>query len=337
MRNHIRMSSYQVRFVLLLVLSLVGLLPAQTAGAHGYELHGSAPFRFGISMYVARPMRVGVTQPIYECWARRLLLDKAEILVFTRDELEPVDDAAWQQTVARLQAVDLFIVTENPKQEFAEALLEKADMMYQRPLIYADLGLPPLMSEFEDPYPERVPPLPYFSMNTAGQLMYAMANACMRMDPSNNLEIRRNWQDYTTLLEILKRRTLEKRSGWREVDARAVTLRGGPEYLIEETGMEIAGVVPPLPEGAVTLEQVPALAQSLRELRAQVLVTTETLDPAVREMLERDGAVLVCELEPVGLSCDDLYAWEAAISRNYVRLLDAKEAVWMWMHHGEVQ
>jgi ABC-type Zn uptake system ZnuABC Zn-binding protein ZnuA len=326
---------YCAQFVLVGVF-VVALSAAPRAWAHGYELHGSAPYRFGISMYVARPMRVGVTQPIFECWAHRLLFDKAEIIVFSRDELEPADDAAWQATVAKLQAVDLFIVTENPKQEFAEALLEKADMMYQRPLIYADLGLPPLMSEFEDPYPERTPPLPYFSMNTAGQLMYAMANACMRMDPSNNLEIRRNWQDYTTLLEILKRRTLENRAGWREIDARVVTLRGGPEYLIEETGMEIAGVVPPLPEGPVGMEQVPALVEALRKLHAQVLVTTEPLDPAVRAAVEREGAVLVCELEPVGLACEDIYAWERSIGKSYKLLLEAKESVWMWEHLGGV-
>jgi zinc transport system substrate-binding protein len=307
---------------------LAALAYGRPAHAHGYELHGSAPYRFGISMYIARTMRVGVTLPIYECWAHRILVDKAHIIVFNQADLEPADDAAWQATLDKLNAVDLFIVTENPKQEYIEALLEKADMMYQKPLIYADLGLPPLMSEFEDPYPERMPPLPYFSMNTAGQLMYAMANACMRMDPSNNLEFRRNWQDYTTQMEIAKRRILEQNTPWREIEVRCATLRGGPEYLIEETGMVISGVVPPLPEGPVDMAQVPALAEALKKVKAQVLVTTEALSPALHEALEKEANVIVCELEPVGIECTDTRAWDRAIENNYRKLLETKNEIW---------
>jgi zinc transport system substrate-binding protein len=262
-------------------------------------------------------------------------MDKGELYVFHRSDLEPQDDAEWKETVRKLQLVDLFIVTENAREEYIEDLLKKADLMYQRPLIYADLGLPPLMSQFEDPYPERMPALPYYGPNTAGQLMYAFVNACMRMDPSNNIEFRRNWQDYTTQLEIMKRRTLEQLPGWREFDVKAATLRGGPEYLVEEAGITIAGVVPPLPEGPVKPESVANIVGALQKINAQMLVTLEPLNDGVRAAIEAGAGVIVVELEPVGLTCEDDRAWDRAIEEDYVRLLNAKEALWQWMNLGK--
>lgn len=323
-----------IRGVVSLCLLTALLAPAQQAVAHGYELHGSAPYRFGISMYIARTMRVGVTQPVFECWCRRLLWDKVELLVFTRDELNPADDAAWERTKARLESVDLFIVTEDPKQEFAEALLEKANMMYQRPLIYVDLGMSPLVSRYEDPHPGRTPPQGWFSTYTASQLMYSIVNACMRMDPSNNLEYRKNWQDFTTALEMMKRRIQEKQPPWQHVEVRAVSLRGGQEYLMEEAGMVISGVVPPLPDGPVAMEHVGPMAEALRKHKACVLVTTETLDPAVHQAIEAKSGVVVCELEPYGDSCTDIHAFDRVMETNYRRLLDARNAVWAWARPG---
>lgn len=314
--------------ILAALLALTFLLPPRPAQAHMYDLHGSSPYRFGVPMYIARQMRIGVSQPIYQCWVERIVHWRADIIVFSRSELEPASDAAWQETVRKLNAVDLFIVTENPKQEFVETLLEKADMMYQKPLIYADLGLPPLHSEFEDPYPSRTPPLPYFSINTSSQLMYAILNACARMDPSNNLEFRRNWQDAMTAFEIMKRKALEEGPEWRNVDVRCATLRGGQEYLIEEAGMVISGVVPPLPDGPVTAAYLPELVASLQRIKAEVLVCAETLDPAIRESIERDAGVLVCELLPIGEVCGELRQFDHDIEINFRKLLEVKAAVW---------
>lgn len=311
-----------------LLLLVAALLPAPSASAHMYDLHGSSPYRFGVPMYIARQMRIGVTQPIYECWVQRIVTWRADLIVFTRDELEPASDEAWQRTVEKLNLVDLFIVTENPDQEFAELLLEKADMMYQKPLIYADLGLPPLYSEYEDPYPSRTPPVPHFSINTASQLMYAILNACARMDPSNNLEFRRNWQDFMTALEVIKRKALEEGPEWRNIDVRCVSLRGGEEYLIEEAGMVIPGVVPPQPPGPLGPEAVPALAEALKAVGAQVLVCAEALDAEVREAIEREAGVLVCELLPIGGSCGEPRQFDHDIDINYRRLLDVKARVW---------
>lgn len=318
-----------------IAILLTVLAGAGPAAAHGYELHGSSPYRFGISMYIARRMRVGVTQPILECWCHRLLWDKVELVVFHRADLNPASDSAWAETKARLESVDIFLVTQNAREEYAEALLEKADMMYQRPLIYVDLGIAPLVSKFEDPYPERTPPLPYFSTNAAGEMMYAIINACMRMDPSNNIEYRKNWQDFTTALELMKQRALRAQPPWQNIPIRAVSLRGGPEYLMEEAGMTIASVAPPLPDAPLSMGDVQPVAEALRQCRASVLVAAESLDAEVRAALEREGHVVLCELEPVGLQCEDDHSFDRAIGSNYNRLLQARNAVWAWAGLGK--
>ena len=63
-------------------------------------------------------------------------------------------------------------------------------------------------------------------------------------------------------------------------------------------------------------------------MKAQVLVTTEVLSPALHEALEKEANVIVCELEPVGIECTDTRAWDRAIENNYRKLLEVKNDIW---------
>jgi ABC-type Zn uptake system ZnuABC Zn-binding protein ZnuA len=319
---------YTPRAAAALLFGLSALMPVQPAAAHGF-LHGDSPFRFGISMYIARPLRIGVTMPVYESWIRNVVFDRAEIIAFDRADLEPADDAAWQHTVERLRAVDLFIVSEHPTDEYIDALLEKSDLMYQVPLIYADLGASPLVHRFDVPE-DRVPPRPYLALTSAAQQMYTMSNALMRMDPANNLDIRRNLQGYTGTLSETKRKLVKSVPDWSGEELFVLSIDGGYEYLIEEVGFT---PLPPLADAEALFAKPAELKKALGDQRVDVIATTQPMDEAQVEALKKSCGAEVIQIDPIESIDGSEKSYETYWQRNLenllalrTRLLEARQA-----------
>jgi len=305
-----------------LVFAAALFVPAAPVAAHGF-LHGDSPFRFGISMYIARPLRIGVTMPIYESWIRNMIFDRAEIIAFSRADLEPADDAAWERTVERLRAVDLFIVSEHPTDEYIDALLKKSDLMYQVPLIYADLGASPLVHRFDVPE-DGTPPRPYLALTSAAQQMYTMSNALMRMDPANNLDIRRNLQGYTGTLSEAKRKLVKSVADWSGEELFVLSIDGGYEYLIEEVGFT---PLPPVPNAKALLDEPAQLRKALGEQRVDVIATTQLLDEAQMQAIKKSCGAEVVLIDPIETIDGSEKSYEIYWQRNLERLLNLRTSL----------
>ncbi|MBI1321377.1 MAG: hypothetical protein GC168_20835 [Candidatus Hydrogenedens sp.] len=323
MKKYLYSASLLAAFVSML------LVPARPAEAHGF-LHGDSPYRFGISMYIARPLRVGVTLPVYESWLHNIVFERSEILSFSRADLEPKDDAAWQATLDKLRAVDLFVVCEHPDDEYIDALLTKADMMYQVPLIYADLGAAPLVHAFDVPE-GRVTPRPFLALTSAAQQMFTMSNALARMDPANNLDIRRNVSAYTATLSEAKRKLVQSVAHWSGEELYVLSLEGGYEYLLEEVGLT---PLPP-PADAEALFDNPAGLKALADTHAIDIVTTTRPvdDAAAKAVREACGAELI-QLDPIAMVDGTANSFGAYWQRNLEHLLALRTRLLEARHPG---
>lgn len=295
---------------------------APPARAHGFGLHGATPFRFGVSMYVARPVRIGVTLPPYYSLVREIVRRYADIVVLDQQTYGN-PDAISADAAEQLKGIDIIIYEGTGDDDFIVKALEAQGISRQVALVSMSEDL------FVSPAPGAeaagVRTRPYLSIGNTTQQLYAIANSLLQYDPANSMAYRLNTRDYATQLRTLKSVYSESLFDLPPATITAVTLGGGFDLLLGEFDIQISEVFP-APDGT-GVENVMDFAPAIKAGGAQVVFSAVPLSDDARSAL---ASATGCVVRNMTTMIDAPFAaetYENDIRQNLAAITEAVRAV----------
>ena len=188
---------------------------------------------------VARPLRVGVTLHPYYSWTSNIVGNTGvEVRPILPGEVDAGDYQPRPEDIRKIADLDAIVVNGVGHDDFIFDMI-KVSGNDKLVVIRPNDGVP-LLKAFNG---GTVNSHTFISFSNAIQQTYAIAKALSALRPEQAETFQKNAADYARRLRAIKSKAAE-----RLVDARVnrvVTVHDGYGYLMQEFGIDIAGVVEP--------------------------------------------------------------------------------------------
>jgi zinc transport system substrate-binding protein len=235
----------------------------------------------------AAPLKLGVTLHPYYSWAARVTegLPVELVAVVPGD----VDIGSYQprpQDVATLKTLDVLVENGLGHDAFLDEMVRAAGnekltrirMNEGTPLLLTHGGTAPNSHTF-------------LSMGNAALQSYTLARALAQLRPEWRPALERNAAAFARRLRAMRAATVSALSTVKQ--RRVVTVHDGYAYLLQELGLELAGVVEPAHGLLPSASELGDVVQRLKARQVRVVFSEETFPPAMAKVLEEAGARVV--------------------------------------------
>jgi zinc transport system substrate-binding protein len=131
----------------------------------------------------------------------------------------------------------------------------------------------------------------FISFTNAIQQTYAIQKALAALRPQDAAALQRNAADYARRLRLIKAAGSQKLANAKVT--RVVTVHDGYGYLMQEFGLQIAGVVQPAHGLTPSAAELRDMVKLLQREKIRVVFTEETFPPALLKVLQDEAGVKV--------------------------------------------
>ncbi len=131
----------------------------------------------------------------------------------------------------------------------------------------------------------------FISFTNAIQQTYAIEKAIAALRPSDAVALQRNASDYARRLRLIKAKAAQRLAEAKIT--RVVTVHDGYGYLMQEFGLEIAGVVQPAHGLTPSASELRDMVDLLRNEHIRVVFSEETFPEAMLNVLRDEAGVKV--------------------------------------------
>jgi zinc transport system substrate-binding protein len=235
----------------------------------------------------AAPMKIGVTLHPYYSWTARVTegLPVELVPVVPGD----VDIGSYQprpQDVATLTTLDVLVENGLGHDAFLDEMVRAAGnetltrikLNEGTPLLKSHAGAAPNSHTF-------------LSMGNAALQAYTLARALAQLRPEWRPALERNAAAFAKRLRAMRASTVSALSGVKQ--RRVITVHDGYAYLLQELGLEVAGVVEPAHGLLPSASELGDVVQLLKARQVSVVFSEETFPSAMAKVLEEAGARVV--------------------------------------------
>lgn len=129
----------------------------------------------------------------------------------------------------------------------------------------------------------------FISFTNAVQQTYVIERALAALRPEYQVALRRNAADYARRLRAIRRHAAARLAKARVT--RVVTVHDGYGYLLQEFGLEVAGVVQPAHGLTPSAAELRDMVQLLRRERIRVVFSEAAFPPPLLKVLQDEAAV----------------------------------------------
>jgi zinc transport system substrate-binding protein len=231
----------------------------------------------------AAPLQVGVTLHPYFSWTKNVVGDSGvEVLPILPGEVDAGDYQPRPEDIAKLAGLDAIVVNGVGHDDFIFDMI-KASGNTKLTVIRPNEGIPLLKAANGGTVNSHT----FISFSNAIQQTYAIANALSALRPALADTFRTNAASYARRLRAVKSRAAE-----RLVDARinrVVTVHDGYGYLMQEFGIEIAGVVEPAHGLVPSAKELGTMVDLLDREKIRVVFSEETFPEPLLKVLRDEG------------------------------------------------
>jgi len=235
----------------------------------------------------AAPLKIGVTLHPYFSWTARVTegLSVELVAVVPGD----VDIGSYQprpQDVATLATLDVLIENGLGHDAFLDELVRAAGnerltrvrVNEGTPLLLTHGGTAPNAHTF-------------LSMGNAALQSYTVARALAQLRPEWRPTLEQNAAAFAKQMRAMRASAVSRLSGAKQ--RRVVTVHDGYASLLQELGLEVAGVVEPAHGLLPSASELAEIVQLLKTRQVSVVFSEETFPPAMAKVLEEAGARVV--------------------------------------------
>lgn len=237
----------------------------------------------------AAPLKIGVTLHPYYSWAANVVgkLPGYEVRALLPGDIDAGDYQPRPQDIKRLADLDVVIINGIGHDDFILPML-KASGNTRATILRVNTETPTIRAEGGG---TGVNSHTFISFSNAIQQTYAIQRALARLRPQDAAALQQNAADYARRLRVIKANAASRLAAAHIT--RVVTVHDGYGYLLQEFGLEVAGVVQPahgLTPSAAELRDMVAL---LKREKIAVVFSEATFPEPLLKVLRDEAGVTV--------------------------------------------
>jgi len=281
----------------------------------------SLVFTFLLPAYAATagdaPLTVGITLHPYYSWTKNVVGDTGvEVVPILPGEVDAGDYQPRPEDIAKLTTLDAIVVNGVGHDDFIFDMI-KASGNAKIVVIRPNDGVPLLKAVNGGTVNSHT----FISFSNAIQQTYAIARALGQLRPALAETFQKNAAEYARRL-----RTMKSRAATRLADAkvsRVVTVHDGYGYLMQEFGIEIAGVVEPAHGLVPSAKELGTIVDILKHEKTQVVFAEETFPPALLQVLRDEGHARVYIISHIASGAYTPDKFETEMQKNVDAMVQA--------------
>jgi zinc transport system substrate-binding protein len=245
---------------------------------------GAAPH----AMQPPAPLKIGVTLHPYYSWTRNVVgtLPGYEVRSILPGEIDAGDYQPRPEDIKKLIDLDAIVVNGIGHDDFIFSMLKASGN--KRVLIIRPNETTPQIRSARGP---GVNSHTFISFTNAIQQTYAIQKALATLRPQDAATLQQNASSYARRLRVIKSRAALQLAEAKIT--RVVTVHDGYGYLLQEFGLELAGVVQPAHGLTPSATELRDMVRLLQREKIQVVFSEQTFPPPLLKVLGDETRVKI--------------------------------------------
>jgi zinc transport system substrate-binding protein len=258
-----------------------------------------------------RPLKIGVTLHPYYSWTKNVVGDLPgyEVRSILPGEIDAGDYQPRPEDIKKLVDLDAIVVNGIGHDDFIMPMI-KASANTHLTIIRINETTPQIHAA----HGTGVNSHTFISFTNAIQQTYAIQKALAALRPQDGAALQKNAADYARRLRLIKADASQKLANAKI--KRVVTVHDGYGYLMQEFGLEIAGVVQPAHGLTPSAAELRDMVKLLQREKIRVVFTEETFPPALLKVLQDEAGVKVYVITHIASGAYTADKFEREMQRN---------------------
>ena len=264
------------------------------------------------------PLKIGVTLHPYYSWTKNVVGDLPgyEVRPILPGEIDAGDYQPRPDDIKKLVDLDAIVINGIGHDDFILPML-KASGNKKVVIIRPNETTPQIHAANGSSVNSHT----FISFTNAIQQTYAIQRALAALRPQDAAALQRNAGDYARRLRLIK-----SKAALRLAEAkvtRVVTVHDGYGYLLQEFGLEVAGVVQPAHGLTPSAAELRDMVKLLQREKIRVVFTEETFPAAMLKVLKDEGGVKVYIITHIASGDYTADKFEREMQRNVDTMIRA--------------
>ncbi len=234
------------------------------------------------------PLKIGVTLHPYFSWTANVIgsLPGYEVRAILPGEIDAGDYQPRPEDIKKLIDLDAIVVNGIGHDDFIMPMI-KSSGNARVVVIRPNEATPQIRSARG----QSVNSHTFISFNNAIQQTYAIQKAIAALRPKDAVALQQNAAEYARKLRVIKSRAAAQLA--EATTTRVVTVHDGYGYLLQEFGLEVAGVVQPAHGLTPSAAELRNMVQLLKREKISVVFSESTFPPPLLKVLGDEAGVKV--------------------------------------------
>jgi len=233
-------------------------------------------------------LKIGITLHPYYSWTKNVVGDLPgyEVRPILPGEIDAGDYQPRPDDIKKLIDLDAVVINGIGHDDFIMPMLKAAGN--KKIVIIRPNELTP---QIHSAHGNGVNSHTFISFTNAIQQTYAIQRALAALRPQDAAALQRNAAEYARRLRLIKSKAAQQLAEAKIT--RVVTVHDGYGYLLQEFGLEVAGVVQPAHGLTPSAAELRDMVKLLQREKIRVVFSEETFPPPMLKVLKDEGGVKV--------------------------------------------
>ena len=281
----------------------------------------AAAFLGGSVVASAQPkpaLKIGVTLHPYYSWTRNIVGDLPgyELRSILPGEIDAGDYQPRPDDIKKLVDLDAIVVNGIGHDDFVMPMI-KASGNKKVVIIRPNETTPQIRAVRGTSVNSHT----FISFTNAIQQTYAIQKAIAALRPQDAAALQRNAAEYARRLRLIKAKAAQQLADAKIT--RVVTVHDGYGYLLQEFGLEVAGVVQPAHGLTPSAAELRDMVRLLQREKIRVVFSEETFPPAMLKVLKDEAGVKVYIITHIASGDYTADKFEREMQRNVDTMIRA--------------
>jgi zinc transport system substrate-binding protein len=256
-------------------------------------------------------LRIGVTLHPYYSWAKNVVGDLPgyEVRSLLPGEIDAGDYQPRPDDIKKLIDLDVLVVNGIGHDDFIQPMLKASGNTH-----VTVVRLNETTPQIHAAHGGGVNSHTFISFTNAIQQTYALQKALAALRPSDAAALQKNAADYARRLRLIKSKASQQLADAKIT--RVVTVHDGYGYLLQEFGLEVAGVVQPAHGLTPSAAELRDMVKLLQREKIRVVFSEETFPAPMLKVLRDEAGVKVYVITHIASGPYTADKFEREMQRN---------------------
>jgi zinc transport system substrate-binding protein len=271
-----------------------------------------------LAQQTGKTLKIGVTLHPYYSWTRNVVGDLPgyEVRPILPGEIDAGDYQPRPEDIKKIADLDAIVLNGIGHDDFILPMI-KASGNTRIVLIRVNETTPQIRSA----HGTGVNSHTFISFTNAIQQTYAIQKAIAALRPQDAAALQKNAGDYARRLRVIKARAASELAEAKIT--RVVTVHDGYGYLLQEFGLEVAGVVQPAHGLTPSAAELRDMVKLLQREQIRVVFSEESFPPPLLKVLQDEAHVKVYQISHIASGAFTADRFEREMQKNVDTMIRA--------------